>query len=421
MSEIAQAVKGADKLILATDPDREGEAISWHILEMLQARKVLKGVDVKRVVFNEVTKQAVLGGDEAPARDQRASWSMPIWPAARSTISSASRSRRCSGASCPAPARPAACSRWRCASSASARTRSRRFKTARILDGRGDVPDGQGEELHRPPHAIPARLRSSTSRTTPTPRPQRRPRDHRPAIQGRRGRAQGGQAQSAAAVHHLDPAAGSLAQARASAPSAPCALRRSSTRASTSAARRSASSPTCEPTASTSPAGGGRRHARGLIARSYGQRIPARDAARLQIERQERPGSARGDPPDRRVAPARRRGAIPRYGREASLRADLEAHHRLEMESATLEQTAVDVTGEDRRTTLRATGPVILFDGFLKLYHEDRDDAPENSAAGEDDGEAILPRVERGEPRATRRSSPNSTSPSRRRASPRRA
>jgi DNA topoisomerase-1 len=57
---IAKAVKGADRLYLATDPDREGEAISWHVLQVLSARKALKGVDVKRVVFNEVTKSAVL-------------------------------------------------------------------------------------------------------------------------------------------------------------------------------------------------------------------------------------------------------------------------------------------------------------------------------------------------------------------------
>src|ERR1700688_4488666 len=58
--EIAEAVKGADKLFLATDPDREGEAISWHVREVLKARRVLKDVDVKRVVFNEVTRSAVL-------------------------------------------------------------------------------------------------------------------------------------------------------------------------------------------------------------------------------------------------------------------------------------------------------------------------------------------------------------------------
>jgi DNA topoisomerase I len=60
LKEIAEAVRGADKLFLATDPDREGEAISWHVREVLKARRALKDVDVKRVVFNEVTRNAVL-------------------------------------------------------------------------------------------------------------------------------------------------------------------------------------------------------------------------------------------------------------------------------------------------------------------------------------------------------------------------
>ncbi len=58
--EIAEAVRGADRLFLATDPDREGEAISWHVREVLKARRVLKDVEVKRVVFNQVTRTAVL-------------------------------------------------------------------------------------------------------------------------------------------------------------------------------------------------------------------------------------------------------------------------------------------------------------------------------------------------------------------------
>src|SRR5258708_22016115 len=57
---MAEAVRGADRLFLATDPDREGEAISWHVREILKARRALKDVDVKRVVFNEVTRNAVL-------------------------------------------------------------------------------------------------------------------------------------------------------------------------------------------------------------------------------------------------------------------------------------------------------------------------------------------------------------------------
>ena len=60
IKEIADAVKGADKLILATDPDREGEAISWHVLEVLKQKKVLAGVEIERVAFNAVTKSAIL-------------------------------------------------------------------------------------------------------------------------------------------------------------------------------------------------------------------------------------------------------------------------------------------------------------------------------------------------------------------------
>ena len=60
LKEIADAVKGADRLILATDPDREGEAISWHVLEALKQRRVLGKTEVQRVVFNAITKSAVL-------------------------------------------------------------------------------------------------------------------------------------------------------------------------------------------------------------------------------------------------------------------------------------------------------------------------------------------------------------------------
>src|SRR5512142_708610 len=60
IKDIADAVKGADKLILATDPDREGEAISWHVLEVLKQKKALGKAQIERVVFNAVTKSAVL-------------------------------------------------------------------------------------------------------------------------------------------------------------------------------------------------------------------------------------------------------------------------------------------------------------------------------------------------------------------------
>ena len=59
MMDIAKAVKDADRLILATDPDREGEAISWHVLEVLRSKRAIKDKPIERVVFNAITKNAV--------------------------------------------------------------------------------------------------------------------------------------------------------------------------------------------------------------------------------------------------------------------------------------------------------------------------------------------------------------------------
>jgi DNA topoisomerase-1 len=66
LSDIAKAVKDADRVILATDPDREGEAISWHVLEVLKAKRVLKDKLVERVVFNAITKSAILEAMKNP-------------------------------------------------------------------------------------------------------------------------------------------------------------------------------------------------------------------------------------------------------------------------------------------------------------------------------------------------------------------
>lgn len=66
VAAIAKAVKGAKRLFLATDPDREGEAISWHVQEMLRQKGALKGVEVHRITFNEITKRAVQYALEHP-------------------------------------------------------------------------------------------------------------------------------------------------------------------------------------------------------------------------------------------------------------------------------------------------------------------------------------------------------------------
>ena len=66
VSAIAKALKGAGTLYLATDPDREGEAISWHVKAMLADRHALKGIKVRRITFNEITRSAVRAAMAAP-------------------------------------------------------------------------------------------------------------------------------------------------------------------------------------------------------------------------------------------------------------------------------------------------------------------------------------------------------------------
>jgi len=66
VNAIMRALKKADALYLATDPDREGEAISWHLIELLKERNVLENKDVHRVVFHEITKSAVQAAIDNP-------------------------------------------------------------------------------------------------------------------------------------------------------------------------------------------------------------------------------------------------------------------------------------------------------------------------------------------------------------------
>ena len=66
VKEITDAAADSERIILATDPDREGEAIAWHVREILESKKLLKGKKVERVVFNEITKKAVTNGINNP-------------------------------------------------------------------------------------------------------------------------------------------------------------------------------------------------------------------------------------------------------------------------------------------------------------------------------------------------------------------
>jgi DNA topoisomerase-1 len=68
LNEIADYLKKSDRLILATDPDREGEAISWHVLEVMREKGVLDGKQIQRVVFNAITRKRRHRSDEPSTR-----------------------------------------------------------------------------------------------------------------------------------------------------------------------------------------------------------------------------------------------------------------------------------------------------------------------------------------------------------------
>ena len=177
MKEIAAAVKDADKLILATDPDREGEAISWHILRILEERKALKkGVPIERVTFNAVTKQSVLDAFKQPreidaplveaylarrALDYLVGFTLSpvLWrklPGARSAGRVQSVALRL------------VCDR---------EAEIEAFRTDEYWTIEATLATAQGRGVRRPPlgHRRHAGSTSSTSRTRPPPPPSRRP------------------------------------------------------------------------------------------------------------------------------------------------------------------------------------------------------------------------------------------------------
>ena len=69
LKEITDAAEDSKKIILATDPDREGEAIAWHVKEVLEKKKLLKDKHLERVVFNEITKKSNFRCNKKPKKN----------------------------------------------------------------------------------------------------------------------------------------------------------------------------------------------------------------------------------------------------------------------------------------------------------------------------------------------------------------
>ena len=307
MSDIAKAVKGSDGVILATDPDREGEAISWHVLEVLKNKKVLKDVKVSRVTFNAITKiRRHARRWQSRERSMRL-LSTPISPVALWITSSASLClpvlwRKLPGARSAGRVQSVTlriiCEReleiekfvkreyWslvRQAEDQRGQFRSPRASSAPMA--RSSAGSISATEVQRP-RACETR-RSPRRAAIPSPRMEAKPARRNPY----------------AALHDLDHAAGGERASSAFRRTARCSSRSASTKVSTSAARRSVSSPICEPTASTwrpkpytAPVASSARNSVTATFRKC--------TAQVHGQGEERAGSPRGGPPDRTGAAA---------------------------------------------------------------------------------------------------------------------
>jgi DNA topoisomerase I len=393
ISDIARALHGAKHLYLATDPDREGEAISWHVREILNNRHALEGIDVKRVVFHEVTKDAVLDAIKNPRDINR-------------ELVDAYLARRALDYLVGFTLSPVL---WRKLPGARSAGRVQSVALRLVCEREAEIEAFKPREYW----TVEARFRT------------------------------GADALIRARLTHLDgkkldryDLAG-----RQAAEAAAAAIRAGAFHVSSverKAVKRNPYPPfttsTLQQEASRKLGFGAQRTMRlaqnlyegidiggetvGLITYMRTDSVAlasvAVDAIRKQIARQfgkeyvpDQPRAYRSTAKNAQEAhEAIRPTDVTRRPEDLARHLDPDARRLYEliwkravasmMESATLEQTAVDITAEDRRTTLRATGQVVLFDGFLKLYREDRDDAPE-AGTGDEDSEAILPRVERGD------------------------
>jgi DNA topoisomerase-1 len=390
LKEIAAAIKNADRLFLATDPDREGEAISWHVQEVLRQRKALHGKDVKRVVFNEVTKNAVLEAFRNPRELNR-------------ELVEAYLARRALDYLVGFTLSPVL---WRKLPGSKSAGRVQSVALRLICEREAEIEAFKAREYW----SIEVEFRTAAGQSF------------------------------TARLTHLDGkrldkfALASEAEARAAAD----AIARAAGFAVAEIERRQVKRHPQPPfTTSTlqqeasRKLGFGASRTMSLAQRLYegvdigGETVglitymrtdgvtlsnDALGAARGLIERDYgadyRPAQPRLYKSTAKNAQEAHEAIRPTdlFRRPGSLGDALEPdQHRLyeliwkrtvasQMESAVLDQVAIDIASPDRKIVLRATGSVIQFDGFLKLYHEDADDPAE-----EDEEGRRLPAMSRGE------------------------
>ncbi len=393
IKEIASAVRKADKLFLATDPDREGEAISWHVKRVLEERGALKGKDVKRVVFNEITKTAVTEAMRNPRDIHQDLVDAYLARRALDYLVGFTLSpvlwRKLPGAKSAGRVQSVAlrliCER---------ETEIERFKTQEYWTVAADflTPKGQmltanlthlgGQKLDK--FSLPNEGEAMAAKA---------------AIEARR--------------FHVGHVERKKARRNPYAPFTTSTLQQEASRKLHMSAKQTMQLAqrlyegvdiggetvgliTYMRTDGVQMAAEAIAGARDLIAKDFGKGyVP--DSPRLYKTKAKNAQEAHEC-----IRPTdmfRRPDQVARYLERDQLRLYELIWKRTvasQMAAAELDQVAVDITSDDRAVTLRATGSVVVFDGFLKVYREDRDDAPAPGAEDED-SERLLPDVAEGD------------------------
>jgi DNA topoisomerase-1 len=385
---IAEALKSDDSLILATDPDREGEAISWHLQEALKS-SLKKGKQVSRVTFNAITKAAVT---EAMAKPRQVDMELV----------EAYLARRALDYLVGFNLSPVL---WRKLPGAKSAGRVQSVCLRLIVEREMEI------------EAFRAREYWTVSATLATPRGQTY--EARLTVLGGRKLDKfdiGTSAEAEIAVHAVESRDLNVLRVEAkpasrnpSAPFMTSTLQQEASRkfgmgakACMSAAQRlyEAGHITYMRTDGIDMAPEAVMAARDAIRDTFGpQYLPDsprmyKNKAKNAQEAHEciRPTDMRASPETLRLAEADQRKLYDLIWKRTIAS---------QMAAARLERTTVDVGSADGQVELRATGQVVLFDGFLRVYSEGRDD-PLPGTGGEDDDEGRLPQIGQGEPAAKR-------------------
>ena len=428
VAELKAALKDASEVYLATDEDREGEAISWHLLEVLKPK-----VPVKRMVFHEITEAAIADAIEN-------------WRELDMKLVEAQEGRRIldrlvgyevSNVAFRRIGRGTSVGRVQSVATRLVVDRERlrmAFRSGSYWDIEGTFARGATPRRTAVVPRDARRHRRQASRTRPRLRRRHRSaqgrRQRRAARRGRRGRAR---------VTRLEDAAFTVASVdtkqfmeKPKAPFITSTLQQEAGRKLGFSAGRTMSIAqglyergliTYMRTDSTSLSAQAVSAARSQIQRLYGDAYLPEKPPRVPQQGEERAGGARGDPPGGRPhahrGGRRRRAAVVR--RAQALRPHLEAHRRVadgrRAHPARHAASSRRTSSAGEQVTFQASGRTIEFPGYLRAYVEGADD-PE---AELEDRETILPPLAGAASRSTARScAPRATPRSRRRASPRR-